>query len=61
MRGIVYRLGRRQTGSMFVALGVALAFAVNSPAAATAKGHSGSHRPVKAPAVVAHAAGHKIA
>ena len=46
---------------MFVALGVALAFAVNSPAAATAKGHSGSHRPVKAPAVVAHAAGHKIA
>jgi hypothetical protein len=61
MCGIVYRLGRRQSGSKFVALGVALAFAVNSPAVATAKAHSGSHRPVKASVVVAHAAGHKIA
>jgi hypothetical protein len=37
MRGIVYRLGRRRTGSVLVALGAALTFALSSVAGASAK------------------------
>lgn len=37
MRGIVYRLGRRRTGSVLVALGAALTFALSSVPGASAK------------------------
>ncbi len=37
MRGIGYRLGRRRTGSVLVALGAALTFALSSVAGASAK------------------------
>jgi hypothetical protein len=37
MRGIVYRLGRRRTGSVLAAFGVALAFALGSVSGASAK------------------------
>jgi hypothetical protein len=70
MRGNVYRYGRR-AGSIVLATGVALAFAVAGPSSAVAKKTSlraSSHqgkvqaRPsvVARPSVLAHAAGHKI-
>lgn len=37
MRGIVYRLARRRTGSVLVALGAALTFALSSVPGASAK------------------------
>jgi hypothetical protein len=60
MRGIVYRLGRRRTGSVAVAMAMAFTLATGS-AASSAKALGGAHPPVKAPAVWAHATGHKIA
>jgi hypothetical protein len=67
MRGSVYRLGRRRTGSILLAMGVALALAgeVSTSAMAkpvkVAKPAAGAHTTVKTPSVVAHATGHKIA
>ena len=77
MRGIVYRPGRRRTGSVLVALGVALTLGLGSVSSALAKASTRvapsvhtvalSHTaPVAVRAVaknvpVAHAAGHKIA
>jgi hypothetical protein len=67
MRGNVYRFGRRRTGSILLAMGVALAFAAGPSASAmakparVAKPAGGVHTTVKPPAVVAHATGHKIA
>jgi len=65
MRGNVYRLGRRRAGSIVLATGVALAFAVSGPPPAAAKApiratHSQSKLQAR-PSVIAHAAGHKIA
>jgi hypothetical protein len=68
MRGYVYRLGRRRTGSIVLAMGVAAALAGGAsatasakPASATAKPATKTHTTVKLPSVVAHATGHKIA
>jgi hypothetical protein len=60
MRGIVYRPGRRRTGSVLLALGVALTFAVGSAPVALAKAKAPAHITAKH-LPVAHAAGHKIA
>ncbi len=43
MRGIVYRLGRRRTGSVLVALGAALTFALSSVPGASAKTVTPAH------------------
>ena len=59
MRGIFYRPGRRRTGSVLLALGVALTFAVGSAPAALAKAKPPARTARSLP--VAHAAGHKIA
>jgi hypothetical protein len=68
MRGDVYRLGRRRTGSIVLALGVAAVLAggasgtaMAKPTARLAKSTRGAHTTVKPPSVLAHAAGHKIA
>jgi hypothetical protein len=56
MRGIVYRLGRRRTGSVLLAVAAVMAIALGSlpgPASAAAA--------KKPPSAIAHAAGHKIA
>jgi len=74
MRGNVYRSGRRRAGSVVLATGAALAFAVSGPPAAAAKTPSAvakaqlravpAHHQAKVqarPLVIARAAGHKIA
>ena len=65
MRGNVYRLGRRRAGSVVLATGVALAFAVagTPPAAAKAPIRPAQHQAKlqARPSVIARAAGHKIA
>lgn len=61
MRGILYRLGRRRTGSVLLALGVALTFAVGSAPAALAKSKAKAPAHTAKALPVAHAAGHKIA
>jgi hypothetical protein len=61
MRGDFYRLGRRPTGSIVLALGVAAALAGGGSATATARSATKRHAPVKPPPVMAHATGHKIA
>jgi hypothetical protein len=74
MRGNVYRLGRRRTGSILLAMAVAAAFAGGASATAMAKPAGSAHQPaktarpaggvhttLKAPSVRAHATGHKIA
>jgi hypothetical protein len=74
MRGSVYRLGRRRTGSIVLAMGVAFAFALGGTPAAMAKAHAaaakkspavtayrGQARVQAKPSVLARAAGHKIA
>jgi len=68
MRGYVYRLGRRRTASIVLALGAAATLAggasgaaMAKPATAMAKPAAKSHPAVKTHSVVAHATGHKIA
>jgi uncharacterized protein (UPF0333 family) len=75
MRGNVYRLGRRRAGSIVLATGIALAFAVTGQSSAAAKtslrAANSAKTPLRAanhqakvqtrPSVVARAAGHKIA
>lgn len=75
MRGDVYRLGRRRTRSIVLAMGVAAALAGGVSANATAKPATATANAAKAakaakadkattvklPSVVAHATGHKIA
>ena len=65
MRGYVYRLGRRRTASIVLAMGVAatLAGGASAPAMAkpAAKTVARPHQAVKTQPVVAHATGHKIA
>lgn len=61
MRGIVYRPGRRRTGSVLLALGVALTVAVGSAPAALAKAKAKPPAHTARSLPVAHAAGHKIA
>lgn len=48
-------------GSIFVAIGAALAFAGGATSVAVAKKPAAAHHVVTAPHAVAHAAGHKIA
>jgi hypothetical protein len=65
MRGIVYRFGRRRTGSFVLATGAALVLALGWTSAAAAKPPirvANVQMKVQArPLVLAHAAGHKIA
>jgi hypothetical protein len=61
MRGDVYRLGRRRTGSIVLALAVSAALAGGASATAMAKPATKRHTPVKPAHVMAHATGHKIA
>lgn len=66
MRGIVYRRGKRRSGSVVLVMAAVLAVALSAAAIATAKAPHRStaraaHWGAKAPKVMAHGAGHKIA
>jgi hypothetical protein len=61
MRGIVYRPGKRRVGSIFLVMGIALAFAGGSASVAVAKRAGRPVHPAAKHPPVAHATGHKIA